>query len=579
MASDYTFFFVMLSFCGIMLLVTFVYVLRRAFARDAGEIGGWELRGAWGRVTAVARITLAEGIRTKIAAGFTGLVLIAIPLFLVICTGDGTISGEVKMFLAYSLGFASFWLALLTIFFSCRSLSMEVAQRQIYGVVSKPIPRWQILVGKWTGVMILNVSLLAVVCLATYGGHRYKLWRFKADLAHELHTFGGLTPADANAAVAALDSVEGKGVKGQGSPVVSTLAKALGQTNDQISEKLLMLPEATRVNLRRFDELRRQVLTARATLTPPEIPDLPDLVDEQYAAMEKESRLPAGWTVRETKLRIKAAIKASYMTVPFRMGRTWTMKGGPPPSEERDFLMSVRFKIRPSSYLDSVSEFDLERDTLLAEWGVGNPTPDPPPYFSLLAAHPVNTFNEFEIETESVAEDGAVILSFMNIDPRRVSAAFDFPFGLQVLYRVGSFEMNVFQVYLAILIPLACLGAVGVCASTFLSFPVGSLIVIVIYIISLCIGFVAESLGITEDYYDPEHITWAIQLRQGIVNSMDWAFAIGDCEPVTNLIEGRAIGWSRLWTLTWKFVLLKGLLTLTLAVMIFRRRELAAVTV
>lgn len=579
MTSDYTFFFVMLSFFGIMMTVTLIYVVRRVFDRNAGEIGGWELRGAFGRVTAVARITLAEGLRTKIAAGFTGLVLIAIPLFWAICTGDGTIKGEVEMFLAYSLGFASFWLALLTIFFSCRSLSMEIAQRQVYGIVCKPIPRWQILVGKWTGVMILNVSLLSIVCLATYGAHRYKLRRFKGELAHELHTFGGLTPADADSAVAALDSVEGKGVKGIESPVVSSLAKALGRTNDQISGILLKLPEATRVNLRRFDELRRQVLTARATLTPPEVPELARLVDEQYAVMEKEGRLPAGWTAKETKDRIKAALKVNYRTVPSGMGRTWWLDGGPPPSEEHDFLMSVRFKIRPSKYLDSMPEHHLESDTLFAEWGIGNPTPDPPPYSSLRAAHPVNTFNEFEIETDSVAEDGTVILAFMNIDPRRVDAVFDFPWGLQVLYTVGSFEMNVFQVFLAILIPLACLGAIGVCASTFLSFPVGSLIVIVMYIISMCIGFVAESLGTTEDFYDPEHITTAIQLRQGAVNVMDWAFAIGDCQPVTNLIDGRAIGWSTLWTNTWKFVLLKGFLTLALAVMIFRRRELAAVTV
>ncbi|MCA9255355.1 MAG: ABC transporter permease subunit, partial [Phycisphaerales bacterium] len=75
--------------------------------------------------------------------------------------GDATIKGRVQMFMAYSLGFSSFVLALLTILFSCRSLSREIESRQIFGLVTKPVPRWQILAGKWCGIMALNVLLMA----------------------------------------------------------------------------------------------------------------------------------------------------------------------------------------------------------------------------------------------------------------------------------------------------------------------------------------------------------------------------------------------------------------------------------
>lgn len=575
--DDYTFFMVMFSICVLVGLVTVVYVARRALDRGAGEIGGWELRGAWGRIFAVARITLAEGLRTKLAAGFAAIILLSLPIIWLIGEGDGTIKGQVQMFLAYSVGFASFMLALLTIFFSCRSLSAEIAAKQIFGVVSKPIPRWQILIGKWSGVMFLNCILVAITCIAIYVGTFATLAGFKRHLTHELTTHGGITPSQAAAAVAALDEVKGVGAKGYDSPILPVMAEALGMTDVAVGDMLLKLPEKTRVDLRRYDELRRQVLIARATVTP-EMPDVTDKVKEAYAKMEADGALPAGWTPRQTRELLEAGISRSYRTVSFGQGRTWRL-AGPKPDKGTDFLMSLRFKITPSQYMNSMPELRLEEETMQVAWGLGNPGREAPRYYEAISSHPVNTFDEFEIPADSVAADGTVIVSFGNIDPRRVDVVFDLPWGLQVLYRVGSFKLNVLQTGLAMLIPLACLAAFGVCASTFLSFQVGALIVITLYLMSASITFVADALGTTQAFIDPGNITWQIQLRQGIVTGMEYALAIGDCDPVLNLIEGRNIGWAALWTNTWKFVLLKGFAILALAIMIFRRRELGAVTV
>ena len=96
---------------------------------------------------------------------------------------------------------------------------------------------------------------------------------------------------------------------------------------------------------------------------------------------------------------------------------------------------------------------------------------------------------------------------------------------------------------------------------------------------SVSIGFVAESLGTTRDFYDPENIPKEVRFRQKIVGAMKWGLALGDCDPAMNLIEGRAISWQTLWTNTWRFVLIKGGLTMAIGVLVFRRRELAAVIV
>jgi hypothetical protein len=60
----------------------------------------------------------------------------------------------------------------LTIFLS-RSLADELVQRQILLVMTKPVPRWQYVLGKWVGMSILNTVLLSGAGLAVYGMVHY----------------------------------------------------------------------------------------------------------------------------------------------------------------------------------------------------------------------------------------------------------------------------------------------------------------------------------------------------------------------------------------------------------------------
>jgi hypothetical protein len=578
---------VMIALGALFAVVTLVYVLRMAFSRQTGEIGGWEIRGAARRIAAVARTTIAEGVRTKAALGFALLVLASVPLFWLIAEGDGTIKGKVQMFITYSLGFAGFVLSLLTILFSCRSLSNEIATRQIYGIVSKPVPRWQILTGKWVGVMSLNVILLGLVGLGTYVGTKAITWQFKGQLRHELTISGGLTPKQSDDAVAALDRVRGIGKAGMESPVITAMTQATGMSRKQIGDVLLKLPEPTRVNLRRFDELRRQVLVARASVHPP-IPDLTEAIEKRYREMEQADTLPELMTPGEIREHIATELAGSVRTVPPGTGRVWKLKG-PKPEERRDFIMSVRFKLRVAATIPALRNPDtgelLEEETVLCVWTVG----DPRTANSLehLDTQPANTYKELELPTNCIESDGTIVLTFLNIDPRNNDVIFDYPDGLEVLYRVGSFGINVFQACLATLVPLACLSSLGVCASSFLSFPVGSLIIGCLYLISISMGFVAESLAVSEEYApDPTRRGLDWEVRRMTVNAIGTILSVGGLDPTNQLIDGRTIDWSVPWhsplresLSKWPFALLKSIVILMIGVLVFRRRELAAVIV
>lgn len=566
----------MIALAVVMCMVTLVYVIRLTFSRQIGEICGWELRGAGRRIAAVARTTLAEGVRVKTASGLAVMILIAVPLFWLTAEGDGTIKGRIQMFITYSLGFAAFVLSLLTIFFSCRSLSAEIVGRQIYAIATKPIPRWQLLMGKWTGIMLFNVALLLVVFLATWVGTKATISKFKTQLARQLVTYGALTETQAAAAVASLDRVRGIGKKGPDSPIVDALAEALGRPEQQIVDMLLNLPERTRVDLRRFDEVRRQVLVARASVSPA-LPALGKEIDKIHRKLKEDDRLPENWSDRRIREQIEAELIGALTTVQPGTYQAWQLNG-PKPEQSPEFIMSVRFKLQASRELlaATVMGLTLEKDTLLCGWAVGNPATAN--YAEQEDVYPVRAVNEFEIPVNCIEEDGVIRLVFANLDPRRVDVSINLPDDLQVLYRVGSFEQNLVRAFLAVLIPITCLTSFGVCASTFLSLPVGSLIIVTLYVLSLSMGFVAESFAATPEYV-PEHPPLSYEVRRAAIGAVDWALYIGDVDPVRKLIEGRVVSWPLIWQNVWKHVLLKSGMVMAAGVLVFRRRELAAVIV
>ncbi|MCH7525907.1 MAG: ABC transporter permease [Planctomycetes bacterium] len=124
-----------------------------------------------GRIWAIARHTIAEGIRMKIALVFIAFLLMilgGLPFFL---RREDSVASAIQTFLSFSLGGTGMTLSLLTIFLS-RSLSDELVNHQILLLMTKPIPRWQYLVGKWTGIVTLNFGLLLGAGISIYGAVR-----------------------------------------------------------------------------------------------------------------------------------------------------------------------------------------------------------------------------------------------------------------------------------------------------------------------------------------------------------------------------------------------------------------------
>jgi hypothetical protein len=565
---------------GVMLLVTAAAILRSLLSRSGGEVGGWELSGGWRRIRAVARITFAEGLRMKIAIIFIALLMISLPVLCLAARGDGTVKGQVQMYLGYSIGLTSFYLALLTIFFSTRTLSAEIASHQIFGLVSKPIPRWQILAGKWLGVTALNVVLLVFAVSVAYAGTRWIVYSFERTLRSELVNRGGLSEGQAIDCIQAIRAIRGAGGIGYESPIIPAMASALGWSDEQVVELLQRLPEPVRVNLRRLDEVRRQVLTARASVTPM-IPDLTEAIQERMERLRQQGRLPESpeWTPARIREQIHLQLMREFTTIGPLEARGWVMRGPVPPDDE-DFLLSVRYKIQTSLFTTATTLPDglfLPEQTFLGQWIVGDPN-STRYYLHPLEPVPTNAAREFEVPTQVIEPDGKIRVILHNIDPRGLDVVIPLPDGLEVLYRIGSFERNLLRIGLAVLVPLMFLTAFGILMSTFCTFPVAALICLVLYGLSGTHTFLAESLAMTAEYRS-QHPTTREEVRRLMTDALFDTLSLGDLDPTDRVINGRAILWSELGRTAGWIAGLKGGVVMALAVVVFRRRELAAVIV
>lgn len=122
------------------------------------------MRSIW----AVATNTIKQALRMKVALVFMILLFVLLPVLGASATGDETLKGRLQTFVSYGLSLTSFLLCLLTIIISIYSVTSDIEQRQIYTVITKPIRRFQLLLGKLLGVLVLDVVMLGLFSAIIY---------------------------------------------------------------------------------------------------------------------------------------------------------------------------------------------------------------------------------------------------------------------------------------------------------------------------------------------------------------------------------------------------------------------------
>ena len=117
---------------------------------------------------AIVKLTIRSAVRSHIFRLLLILLLLSVFLLPFTLKGDGTSKGDVQIFLQYCLGFAGFILCLSSVWLACSEVSSDVETAQIHMIVVKPVRRAVVLLGKYTGVVLIHLFLLLIAATAFY---------------------------------------------------------------------------------------------------------------------------------------------------------------------------------------------------------------------------------------------------------------------------------------------------------------------------------------------------------------------------------------------------------------------------
>jgi len=218
-------------------------------------------------------------------------------------------------------------------------------------VVVKPIARWQIWLGKWLGILLLNASLLALA-----GGGIYGLLQWRT----------------------------------------ARMEKALAQARAAKDEKLAAHLAA------QLGVLRNEIFVARGSLKEPK-PDIESDVDRQMEKLpNKDSLSPE--QLGETRAHFRERIKTIQQVVPPNHLRRWTIDLG----LQRHLLRNQPLFLRVKFYAAQTNV----SGTYLGLWQVG--PPESGRVSSMPQSLAANTFHEMTIPPNLFDDSGKLTIDFEN---------------------------------------------------------------------------------------------------------------------------------------------------------------------
>ena len=448
-------------------------------------------------ILAIAGQTMTSAVRFRlviVAALLLAVCIIALP-FLV--RHNGTARMFAQVMLTYNLTIITGLLAFLTLWLACGALASEVESGQLQLVAVKPIARWQLWLGKWLGVVGINILLLGMSVGAAW---------------------------------------------------------------------LLLHWRARELSVDQQTVLRTEVLVARGSLR-----EVPVDLEKDVAALVRERRQrpdaadldPA---MIEQQMRVLAEVRIQTVAPNFR--RLWTLDMGPRAASLRDQPLHLRVRFRSAKGFDSSLHNTV--------WIVGDVAGG---RFSRIPVQmAADVAREFVIPANLFDAQGLLHVECENRGG--TTLLFRLEDGLELLYPAGGFTPNLLRGTAVVMCWLALLAAVGLAASSFLSFPSATLASLSLLYLGLSGGSFSEAVregsvfGLDHETNQPTARTLdtlflpVFRLLNLVVNS------ITDYSPISDLSTGRVVGWDTLIGAIAQIVLLAGGLFAAIGMAALTRRQL-----
>ncbi|MBE7464067.1 MAG: hypothetical protein HS116_11350 [Planctomycetes bacterium] len=195
---------------------------------------------------------------------------------------------------------------------------------------------------------------------------------------------------------------------------------------------------------------------------------------------------------------------------------------------------------------------------------------------------PVNAYLVLPVPLEEIGPDGRLELTIVHENPLAPQQTFETTAtflpgeGLEVLYAAGSFEGNLARALAMQWIKLIFLSGLGLCAATFLGFPVASLLALMVFVFASSSGYLGEAL----EFFGENTPGEAAKLLAAVLKAVVGVLAavlkqFSRFAPVDAVVSGRLVEGGEVWACAgWIGLAWTGATGAT-AWLIFRKREVA----
>jgi hypothetical protein len=303
------------------------------------------------RLLAVTALTWKAAFRFRLFWVMAALLLGSVVVLPVLIKDDGSARGFIQITLTYTLSVITALLGFATLWLACGTLARDIEDCSMQMVAVKPIARWQIWLGKWLGILLLNVALLALA-----GGTVYGLLHWRT----------------------------------------ARMERALAQAR-QINDETTAAHLEAQLNI-----LRNEIFVARASLKEP-APDIESEVDSLLRKIPNAGDMSAE-QLQETRGQLRQRVKAVQQVVPPGHRREWKLNLGVRRHLLRDQPLFVRVKFHAAQ--------TNATGTYMGLWQVG--PFDSPKSRSLPQSLAAGTFHEITSPPNMFGEDGQFIINFVN---------------------------------------------------------------------------------------------------------------------------------------------------------------------
>ena len=513
----------MLAFAG-MGLLTFTFVLlSRAmliiFSRPY-------------QVFAVAHTIIKEATRSRISLVFVILLLVLLPMLPMWVDADTPLRFRLQTFISRSLTLTYVLAACMTLFLSCATVAFEIRDRQIWLLMTKPLGKMNYLIGKWIGVMSVNLIILTVSGVSIFSYIQY---------LRQLPVVQGQAGIDDRIAVdhEILTARIGK------YPTYQKLSG--GELRDRVEQVIERDPDLSRMK------------------------DIPNSLRNKLAEQIQESYLTSQRNVPPAGEGSPGPNQQTYI---------FTGLGD---ARHLQTALSLRYRLhilRDDEHKTFPVAFVFNDNMQNAIFKEYIPT----------VPHVLTIPMIFADGTPLISENGTLRVTIVNLyetsreQKGRGSLNFDAE-DFELLYKVGSFEGNFVRAVIFTWVKLAFLSMLGLACASLLNFPVACLMCFTIFIAGSMGSYLAESI---KYYYPPELsqmdwsnvgmvIVWTFKtVIRAIAISVEFLLRqFSAHNPAGSLVEGRAILWSSLASgIFWLGIVWSGLAMLV-GYLVLRTRQLA----